>query len=552
MLTVSGSGNSTISSVLSGGGGLTLGGGSLALTSQNTFGGGTIVNGGTLGLYNGGGTGCIRGVLTVNPGAAVELNEDNALGYNGGSNVTAVIVNYGVINNGPGTNNTTTGQGYITNFILTGGSITNSGNGNSSTSENGAVNFNTGFGISSSASSTLSIVTAPINIRSGNFPITVQHQPGNAVDLLITGGIYGGGPLTFSGGGVLALNAINTYTGNTIINGGTLQLNTSNGGSGGALASPTITVNAGGVLQLNANNTDVLGYSSGRNALTINDGIVTNTEPGGVANTGRLTLFNTVTMTGGTLTGTGAGDPANGNAAYQVNASTGFNATSDANGNPAVVSLTAPAVLGEQTGSTYNVTRGPMSPAADMIIASPIALFGSSHGMIKAGNGILELTSTNTYTGATVVSAGTLQLGSGAAGQDGSINSTSGVTDNATLSYDLNGNQSVGYAISGAGGSLTKLGQGQLTLSGNNSYSGLTTVGAGTLAHWPGGDGRQRRRDDRLRRRMGRFGLRQQRLQPQRRAHRGPREFPRHRHQRQLERQRRGPCLARLEQDDDP
>ena len=80
-----------------------------------------------------------------------------------------------------------------------------------------------------------------------------------------------------------------------------------------------------------------------------------------------------------------------------------------------------------------------------------------------------------------------MQLGSGAAGQDGSINSTSGVTDNATLSYDLNGNQSVGYAISGAGGSLTKLGQGQLTLSGNNSYSGLTTVGAGTLALGPAG-----------------------------------------------------------------
>ena len=350
---------------------------------------------------------------------------------------------------------------------------------------------------------------------------------------------------------MLALNAINTYTGNTIINGGTLQLNTSNGGSGGALASPTITVNAGGVLQLNANNTDVLGYSSGRNALTINDGIVTNTEPGGVANTGRLTLFNTVTMTGGTLTGTGAGDPANGNAAYQVNASTGFNATSDANGNPAVVSLTAPAVLGEQTGSTYNVTRGPMSPAADMIIASPIALFGSSHGMIKAGNGILELTSTNTYTGATVVSAGTLQLGSGAAGQDGSINSTSGVTDNATLSYDLNGNQSVGYAISGAGGSLTKLGQGQLTLSGNNSYSGLTTVGAGTLAIGPAGtvgsggvtiasgavwD-------------VSAYGSSGYNLSGVLTA---GREFPRHRHQRQLERQRRGPCLARLEQDDDP
>ena len=95
-----------------------------------------------------------------------------------------------------------------------------------------------------------------------------------------------------------ALNAINTYTGNTIINGGTLQLNTSNGGSGGALASPTITVDAGGVLQTNANNTDVSGYSSGRNALTINDGIVTNTEPGGSPR-----LASNASLTWATITG---------------------------------------------------------------------------------------------------------------------------------------------------------------------------------------------------------------------------------------------------------
>ena len=71
-------------------------------------------------------------------------------------------------------------------------------------------------------------------------------------------------------------------------------------------------------------------------------------------------------------------------------------------------------------------------------------------------------------------------MGDGTNGHDGTINATNGVTNNAALVYNLYGDQSVSYGIGGSG-NLIKLGQNQLTLTGNNSYSGTTTVGGGIL-----------------------------------------------------------------------
>ena len=106
--------------------------------------------------------------------------------------------------------------------------------------------------------------------------------------------------------------------------------------------------------------------------------------------------------------------------------------------------------------------------------------FGNTIGLAKTGNGLMALTAANTYTGPTQISGGTLQLGTGTSGQDGSIAGSHGVTDNAALVYALFGNQTAGYAIGGSG-SLTKTGGGLLMLAGANTYTGGTSVENGTL-----------------------------------------------------------------------
>ncbi len=93
------------------------GSGTLTLTTNNTCTGGTTVNAGTLQLNAGGGAGGVRGIVTVNTGATLLLNVNNALGYTAGTQVATLNINGGTVN--------TTGalgdEGFITSFNLTGG-----------------------------------------------------------------------------------------------------------------------------------------------------------------------------------------------------------------------------------------------------------------------------------------------------------------------------------------------------------------------------------------------------------------------------------------------
>ncbi|EJK4727996.1 fibronectin-binding autotransporter adhesin ShdA [Salmonella enterica] len=97
-------------------------------------------------------------------------------------------------------------------------------------------------------------------------------------------------------------------------------------------------------------------------------------------------------------------------------------------------------------------------------------LFGSG-SLVKTGTGELALSGDNTYSGGTTISGGTLtadhadSLGSGDIDNSGVLQVGEGELKNTLF----------------GSGSLVKTGTGELTLSGDNSYSGTTTITDGTL-----------------------------------------------------------------------
>ena len=129
-------------------------------------------------------------------------------------------------------------------------------------------------------------------------------------------------------------------------------------------------------------------------------------------------------------------------------------------------------------GSTSSVSN---SGVLEFDLASNVTFSQAISGagsLTQAGIGALILTGSNTYSGLTTISAGTLQVGSG--GTAGSIGGTSGVSNNGVLAFDLSSTATFSQAVTGAG-SLVQAGAGALILTGSNAYSGGTTLGGGTL-----------------------------------------------------------------------
>ncbi len=103
--------------------------------------------------------------------------------------------------------------------------------------------------------------------------------------------------------------------------------------------------------------------------------------------------------------------------------------------------------------------------------------------LVKVGSGTLTLAGTNTYTGITTISAGSLQLGNGGVGGLLSPGGTLTVDGNLIFNRNNTAVQGVDFSsspITGAG-SLVQAGSGTTILNVANSYSGATLINAGKL-----------------------------------------------------------------------
>jgi autotransporter-associated beta strand protein len=478
-------------------------------------------------VTNGTATLAVGGVLSATAGAGLTkagsgtlaLTANNAPTFQGGVTLTSGILSVG--------SNTALGTAQAT---LDGGTLQASS----------AVSLGNLIFVSAPApamvggSSNITF-TGPVTLGSGATLIV-----NNTGTTTFAAALAGAGSLTvFAGTGTVVLPvANNTYTGDTTLASGTLSLgdNLALGGAGtlnfsGGTLLATVAITLANRILVNAAASATTTIGGSNNViLTGPIFLLNNTTPLTVTDTGGVTFQGSVTGPGGLTeaAGTGTvlllvmntysgtttltsgilviGDPsALGTGPLVLN---GGNFQS--NGTVTLTNLFTvggPATVGGSNSLTFagagTLNTGSVLTVNNSATTTFSAVLSGGGGVTDAGTGTLILAAANAYTGPTLINMGTLQLGVANA-----IPSGSAVTVASAGTVDLNdfndaigslagaGNVSLGNGIlssganntsttfsgqiSGAGG-LTKAGSGTFILTGNNNYTGPTTVLAGAL-----------------------------------------------------------------------
>ncbi|MBV7478306.1 autotransporter-associated beta strand repeat-containing protein [Pseudomonas sp. PDM31] len=479
-VTVQGSNATTLSGVISGSGGLTkIGAGQLNLSAANTYLGNTNFSGGTVQLGNNQalstGTIYVFGATSLLAPGIITLN--NAINLN--ANLTAGGANAltlgGVLSGGNGLiktgassltlngANTYTGTTALNAGTLIVGSDSALGTGSLNASNGTTLDANTAVDLANN-----------VNLG-GNLTL------GGTNALTLDGMVAGIGGLIKNGAADLALNGANVYLGNTTLNTGKLTVGSNTAlGSGTLNAADNTTLDANKAVSLNnavalngalnvGGTADLIltGLVSGAGSLVKNGAAnlilngANNYLDGTTLNAGTLTVVNSLALGSGALTVGGAATVDSESPSVALNNAIALNAA-----------LTV--------GGTQNLT-----------------LTGATSGtgpLIKNGAAKLTLNGNNTFSGGTTLNAGTLTLGNansmgsgalivgGAATLDNgaAFGNGNAITLNAGLSVAGNNDLSLNGVIDGAG-SLTKNGLADLTLAGNNSFTGALNIVSGSV-----------------------------------------------------------------------
>ena len=352
-------------------------------------------------------------------------------------------------------------------------------------------------------------ISGGTGIHAANNAELVVRTAGGSDTLTIATKITASGSnaLTKSGSGTLILGGANTYTGVTYVDSGIIQLNAAEtAGTSGPLGKPTALAGsillAGGGLQFTSSNSYDYTTSS---RLTLMDGTVDTIDTNGrtvtfaspigvgTAKTAGLILNDSAATKGvlilnGSNTYTGTTLIASGTLQAGVADVTG---TSGAMGNGGTISFGGGALqytaasagtdysarIANSTGAIFVDTNGQSATFASVLDKS------NTGGLTKSGSGMLILANSETYTGSTAVTGGTLQIGNG--GTAGWIvSATAGVTvaAGATLAFNRSDNYGGNWSIPVSGSGGLTLSSGTLTAISNLlSYTGTTYIGSGVL-----------------------------------------------------------------------
>ncbi|MFJ7311483.1 autotransporter-associated beta strand repeat-containing protein [Pseudomonas sp. NPDC098747] len=461
------------------------GAGTLVLSGINTYNGGTVINAGTLRAGSTQAFG-VGGVTLANTtGTALDLNGfNNTVGFlsgggASGGNVTlgsSTLTLNGASASYAGSISGTGGlmrTGGVNTQVLAG--CNNSYTGVTTISGSGAVSVdcladggvNSGIGASSNAASNLVLTSGVLAYTGGtvntNRGMTLGGGAGAiqvnnaATTLMFSGPVVGGGQLSKRGPGTLVLSGINTYTGNTSVEAGTLR------------AGSTQAFGTGGINLINSAGTaiDLAGFnetarylsgggatggnvSLGAGTLSINEGL-NQIYGGAISGSGGLVKSGTGNQTLSGCNSSYSGSTAINGGMLSVNCLNNGGSNS---------SIGSSGVL----ASNLVINGGTLQYLGAGSSSDRLFTLGASGGTLEAsGSGPLQLTNSGPMGLAGINAARTLSL----AGSNANNNTFSALLTN-------NGTGAL---------SMTKSGGGTWVLANaNNTYTGATNIGGGVLS----------------------------------------------------------------------
>ena len=539
--------------ITTGTGGLTKdGSGTVLLAGVNTFTGALNLVAGDM-QVDGGQAIADSVAVTLASGTSLRVRGNETVGSIAGAGNIAIIDTHTLTTGG--NDGATTFSGVISGAT---GSLTKAGTGRLT-----LTGTNTYTGTTTISGGTLQVGNGGTtgSLGTGNIVNNAALVFDRSDDITLGNAISGSGTLTQAGAGRLTLTGTHTHTGGTTIAAGVLRV-----AATGALGSGTVTVTSGTVLELAtdgtfANAMTVAGNGNGAIELiapgsnaslngvitlagdsTINAGAGTLNVGGTITGAGHALSFGgagTTIVTGAITTDAGSVTNTAGDLSLQgTNSYTGDTVLQGGRlliaGGNAISDMGAVILNAGRLVVEDSETVGAISGAGDVTIHEGQALTAGGNnatttlsgvisgagGLTKQGSGKLTLTATHTYTGATTVEAGQLDVTGAIASALVTINGGSlrvagtSLSDTATVTLagtgtlSLTGSETFGRLTSATGAGLVTLGSHSLTLtggadalfggsiggtggvsitggthvwSGAHGYTGTTTISAGVL-----------------------------------------------------------------------